>query len=73
LEEKASRVFIRCMKRRDLIRHLQKHGCVLEREGGRHSIWLNPANGLIQAVPRHTEIGDFLAKGICKKLEIPLP
>lgn len=60
------------MKRRDLIRHLQKQGCVLEREGARHSIWLNPANGLIQAVPRHTEIGDFLAKGICKKLEIPL-
>ena len=47
------------MKRRDLIRHLQKHGCVLEREGGRHSIWLNPANGLIQAVPRPTEIGTF--------------
>ena len=60
------------MKRRDLIRYLQKQGCVLEREGGRHSIWLNPASGLTQAVPRHTEIGDFLAKGICKRLEIPL-
>ena len=66
------RPFLHGMKRRELIRHRQKQGCVLEREGGRHSVWINPANGLIQAVPRHTEIGDFLAKGICKRLEIPL-
>ena len=72
MEQKATRVFLHGMKRRELIRHLQKQGCVLEREGGRHSVWINPANGLIQAVPRHTEIGDFLAKGICKRLEIPL-
>jgi mRNA interferase HicA len=33
------------MKRRDLIRHLERHGCVLDREGNRHSIYRNPANG----------------------------
>lgn len=60
------------MKRRDLLRHLQRHGCILDREGGRHSIWLNPRNGITQAVPRHVEIGDFLAKRICKELAIPV-
>jgi len=31
------------MKRRDLLRHLQAHGCHLDREGAKHSLWLNPA------------------------------
>ena len=35
---------------------LEKHGCVLDREGGRHSIYRNPANGRCAAVPRHREI-----------------
>jgi predicted RNA binding protein YcfA (HicA-like mRNA interferase family) len=61
------------MKRRALLGHLQKNGCVLEREGGRHSIWLNPTNGLMQAVPRHVEIGDFLARKICLGLEVAKP
>jgi predicted RNA binding protein YcfA (HicA-like mRNA interferase family) len=33
------------MKRRDLIRHLERHDCYLDREGGRHSIYRNPQNG----------------------------
>lgn len=32
------------MKRRDFIRHLEKHGYVLDREGGRRSIYRNPPN-----------------------------
>jgi mRNA interferase HicA len=31
------------MKRRDLIRHFESHGCELLREGGRHSWWHNPS------------------------------
>jgi len=31
------------MKHTDLVRHLEKHNCVLLREGARHSIYLNPA------------------------------
>ena len=27
-----------------MIRHLRSHGCVLQREGGRHSIWINPVH-----------------------------
>jgi len=44
------------MKRAELLAHLSNHGCRLEREGSRHSIWINPATGDIQAVPRHREI-----------------
>jgi len=42
-------------------------------EGGSHSIWKNPADQKIQAVPRHREIKKFTAKSICQKLEIPVP
>ena len=61
------------MKRRDLVRHLVSHGCYLLREGGRHSYFHNPANGKSAAVPRHSEINDFLARKICRALEIPEP
>ena len=44
------------VKRHDLVRHLQQHGCGLVREGRRHSWWGNPVNGRRFAVPRHTEI-----------------
>lgn len=61
------------MKLRDLITHLNKQGCLLLREGGNHSIYYNPAKSKTSAVPRHKEINDFLAKKICKDLEIPKP
>jgi mRNA interferase HicA len=61
------------MKRHDLIRHLTSHGCQLLREGRRHSLYLNPANGMVSAVSRHAEINDFLARKICRDLEIPVP
>lgn len=31
------------MKRRDLIRHLESHGCELLREGGNHTLYVNRA------------------------------
>ena len=61
------------MKRRDLIRHLAAHGCVLRREGASHTIYWNPANNQTSSVPRHTEIDDFLARKICRDLGIPEP
>jgi mRNA interferase HicA len=61
------------MKRRDFIRHLERQGCVLDREGGRHSIYRNPANGRSAAVPRHREIKDTTAGTICAQLGIPRP
>jgi predicted RNA binding protein YcfA (HicA-like mRNA interferase family) len=61
------------MKRRDLIRHLETHGCVLLREGGRHSVYVNRHRGKVSTVPRHREINDFLGRKICRDLEVPEP
>jgi mRNA interferase HicA len=59
------------MKRSTLLQHLRRHGCVLKREGASHSLWMNPANGAVEAVPRHTEISNNLARKICRGLGIP--
>lgn len=48
------------MKLRDLIKHLQAHGCELLREGARHSWWINIEQNRRTAVPRHREINDNL-------------
>jgi predicted RNA binding protein YcfA (HicA-like mRNA interferase family) len=61
------------MKRLDLIRHLESHGCSLLREGGRHSVYVNRATQKSSSVPRHREINDLLARKICKDLEVPMP
>jgi mRNA interferase HicA len=59
------------MKRKDLLRHIEKHGCVFFREGKKHTVYSNPKNRQISTVPRHNEIEDFLARKICKDLDIP--
>ena len=61
------------MKLRDLIRHLEFHGCRLLREGSKHTQYLNPANKKHSSVPRHNEINDFLVRKICRDLGIPEP
>ncbi len=61
------------MKRTALLRHLRRHGCHLKREGASHSLWTNPTTGAIEAVPRHVEIGDHLARKICRGLSAPDP
>jgi len=56
------------MKRRELERRLRMAGCYLKREGASHSIWINPKNGAIETIPRHSEIKEPLAKKILKNL-----
>jgi mRNA interferase HicA len=56
------------MKRRDLERRLRLGGCYLKREGGSHSLWINPKTGIVEAIPRHSEIKEPLAKKILKSL-----
>ena len=58
------------MKRRDLIRLLEKSGCVLIRHGSKHDWYQNPEFGFSQPVPRHREINEVLAKQILKRLNI---
>ena len=61
------------MKRQALVRHLETHRCYLLREGGMHSIYVNPQNNQTSAVPRHREINDFLVRKICRDLGIAQP
>jgi len=56
------------VKRTDLIRELQRAGCVFVRHGSRHDIYLNPATGQKQSVPRHNEIDEALVRHIKKYL-----
>jgi mRNA interferase HicA len=46
---------------------------VLLREGREHSVYVNRAKNKASTVPRHREINDFLARKICRDLEIPMP
>ncbi|HEX8410512.1 MAG TPA: type II toxin-antitoxin system HicA family toxin [Thermoanaerobaculia bacterium] len=59
------------MKRRDLVAHLEAHGCVLVREGSNHSVYRNAATGEWSTVPRHREVKDELARKICRELSVP--
>ncbi|MGD9563721.1 MAG: type II toxin-antitoxin system HicA family toxin [Pyrinomonadaceae bacterium] len=56
------------MKRRELLKRLEKSGCILVRHGGKHDWYANPATRRSQPVPRHSEINETLAKSILKKL-----
>jgi hypothetical protein len=57
------------MKLGDLLR--RRSGCQLDREGARHSIWINPATGKKAPVPRHSEIDNRLVQRICRQLDVP--
>lgn len=59
------------MKRKEFLRHLRVYGCILKREGAKHSLYQNPVNGVVEAVPRHIEIDGRLVEKNCKRLEIP--
>lgn len=56
------------MKRRELEKRLRIAGCFLKREGSSHALWINPKTGVIEAVPRHTEVKEPLARKILKSL-----
>lgn len=49
------------MKRLDLIRHSEKHGCEFLREGRNHTIYVNRAARKVSSVPRHRDIIEFTA------------
>ena len=61
------------MKRKDLIKHFRKNGCIFIREGAKHSVFFNPLMKKSSTVPRHPEIDDFLTKKICQDLGIEPP
>jgi predicted RNA binding protein YcfA (HicA-like mRNA interferase family) len=59
------------MKRAKLVKHIADYGCIFEREGGNHTIFINPKTFKTSAIPRHAEIGDVFCNEICKQLGIP--
>ena len=59
------------MKRRDLIRKIEEGGAVFIRHGGKHDWYQNPKTKMAQSVPRHSEIKEFVAKSIIRKLANP--
>jgi predicted RNA binding protein YcfA (HicA-like mRNA interferase family) len=61
------------LKRVDLVRHIERHRGELLREGGSHSVYVNRTARKTSTVPRHREINDFLARKICRDLDIPEP
>lgn len=56
------------MKRLDLIRTIEGFGCGLVRHGAKHDWYRNSATGVSQAVPRHREIKEPLARRIIRML-----
>jgi len=71
---RASERFLKSfMKRRDLVRHPERNGCRLLREGSSHSVFENEKTKKRTTVPRHNEIPEFTAAKIFKQLEIPKP
>jgi mRNA interferase HicA len=59
------------MKRLDLVKAIERLGCVLIRHGSRHDWYHNPLTGVSQPVPRHREIKEHMAKRIIKALSNP--
>lgn len=53
------------MKRRDLIKLLEKNGWRLVRSSGGHDVYSNGKQS--EPIPRHTEINEMLAKAIIKR------
>jgi predicted RNA binding protein YcfA (HicA-like mRNA interferase family) len=54
------------VKRRVVIRHLEKQGCEFLREGGNHTIYVNRSKNKASSVPRHREINEFLVQKVCR-------
>lgn len=56
------------MKRKDLIKLLEKNGWYFKRSGGNHDIYTNGVD--CETIPRHSELNEILAKAIIKRREL---
>jgi predicted RNA binding protein YcfA (HicA-like mRNA interferase family) len=56
------------VKRRELVRHLEKNGYILFREGARHSIFYK--GDIMVPLKRRTQIDNITANRICRQAEI---
>jgi len=58
------------MKRAKLLSYLNDQGCILVREGAKHTVVVNPIKKLVTTVPRHNDINEHLVDKICKDVGI---
>jgi len=56
------------VKRNLLLRLIRKQGAIFVRHGSKHDIYINPRTGVIEQVPRHSDIEENLAKNIIRNL-----
>ena len=56
------------MKRRELIKLLEKNGWYSKRNGGNHELYTN--GNRIEPIPRHPKINERLARDIIKKYNL---
>jgi len=61
------------VKRRELVRELDRAGCILKRSSGRHDVYFNPATNRSAPVPRHREVPDSLCGLIRRQLGLKGP
>ena len=53
------------MKRRDLIKILERNGWYMKRNGGNHDLYTNGIS--VEPIPRHPDIRERLARDIIKR------
>lgn len=58
------------MKHPVLIQHLLSNGCEILREDGSYTVLIRRQVRKTTTVPRHREINDFLARKICRDMEV---
>ena len=52
--------------------NIKENECMLDREGSKHSIFINTKTGDWTSVPRHPDIREITVMKICKELGIPI-
>jgi len=57
------------VKRREVVKRIEKGGGKLIKHGSKHDIYQGP-NGNLDEVPRHTEIKNKLANSIFRRLGV---
>ena len=60
------------MKRNVLLKYLKENGCLLDREGKKHSIYMNAKTGYWTSIPRHPDVREKTVMKICKELGISI-
>jgi len=56
------------VKRNLLLKEIRRRGAVFVRHCKRHDIYENPKTGIVEQIPRHSDVEENLARNIIKNL-----